>query len=91
MALWKEKKKKKAKGLIAELAPPHVQSDWGSRGERVRVVGLAACCNYSSKKKKKKLKVLALWDLDLMVIFSSALIIVWVFFSFFPYFFIDNN
>ena len=28
-------------------------SAWGFRGKRVRVVGLAACCNYFSKKKKK--------------------------------------
>ena len=41
-----------AKGLVAELTHPHVQSAWGSRGERVRVAGLAACCNYFSKKKK---------------------------------------
>ena len=32
--------------LVAELTPPHAQSAWGSRGEMVRVVGLAACCNY---------------------------------------------
>ena len=44
-----------AKGLEAELAPLHVQGAWGSRGERVRVVGLVACCNYFSKKKKKSL------------------------------------
>ena len=43
-----------AKGLIAELAPPHAQSVWGSRGEMVRATGLAVCCNYFSKKKKKK-------------------------------------
>ena len=42
-----------AKGLVAELAPPHVQSDWRSKGERVRAVGLAACYNYFLKKKKK--------------------------------------
>ena len=42
-----------AKSLVAELAPPHAQSAWGSRGERVRATGLAACCNYFSKKKKK--------------------------------------
>ena len=40
------------KGLVVELAPPHVQSAWGSRGERVRVAGLVAYCNYFSKKKK---------------------------------------
>ena len=40
------------KGLVAELAPPHAQSAWGFRGERVRVVGLTACCNYLLKKKK---------------------------------------
>ena len=41
------------KSLVAELAPPHVQSAWGSKGEMVRVVRLAVCCNYFSKKKKK--------------------------------------
>jgi len=35
-----------AKGLVAELAPPHVQSAWESRGERVQAAGLATCCNY---------------------------------------------
>ena len=40
------------KGLVAELAPPHAQSTWGSRGERVRAARLAAYCNYLSKKKK---------------------------------------
>ena len=38
--------------LVAKLAPPHAQSAWEFRGERVRAVGLAACCNYFSKKKK---------------------------------------
>ena len=42
------------KGLVAELAPPHAQNAWGSRGERVRTAELAACCNYFSKKEKKK-------------------------------------
>ena len=42
-----------AKDLVAELAPLHVQSVWGSRGERVRAAELAAYCNYFSKKKKK--------------------------------------
>ena len=41
------------KGLVAELAPPHAQSTWKSRGERVRVMRLGAGCNYLSKKKKK--------------------------------------
>ena len=41
-----------AQGLVAELVPPHAQSAWGFKGERVRVAGLAACCNYFSKKKK---------------------------------------
>ena len=41
-----------AKGLVAKLAPPHAQSAWRFRGERVQAVGLAACCNYLSKKKK---------------------------------------
>ena len=44
------------KGLVAKLASPHVQSAWGFRGERIRVTGLAACCNYFSKKRKKKRK-----------------------------------
>ena len=43
-----------AKGLVSELTYSHAQSAWGFRGERVRVAGLAACCNYCSKKKKKK-------------------------------------
>ena len=38
------------KGLVTELAPPHVQSTWGSRRENVRTARLAACCNYFSKK-----------------------------------------
>ena len=37
---------KVAKGIVAELASLHSQSAWGSRGERVRTAGLAACCNY---------------------------------------------
>ena len=41
-----------AKGLVVELAPPHVQRAWGFRGERVRAAGLAACCNYFQKKYK---------------------------------------
>ena len=41
-----------AKSLAVELAPPHAQSAWGSRGKSVRAAGLAACCNYFSKKKK---------------------------------------
>ena len=41
------------KGFIAELAPLHAQSAWGSREKRVRAAGLAACCNYLFKKKKK--------------------------------------
>lgn len=40
-----------AKGFVAELATPHVQSAWKSRGERVRTVGLIVCCNDFSKKK----------------------------------------
>ena len=43
-----------ANGLVAELAPPHVQNVGGLGGERVRAAELAACCNYFSKKKKKK-------------------------------------
>ena len=30
----------KAKGLIAELVPPHAQSTWGSKGEKVRIAEL---------------------------------------------------
>ena len=41
-----------AKGLVAELTFPHAQSIWESRRERLRAAGLAACCNYISKKKK---------------------------------------
>ena len=41
-----------AKGLVAELTLPHIQSAWGFRGERVRAAGLAACYNYFSKEKK---------------------------------------
>ena len=41
-----------AKSFVAELAPPYTQSAWRFRRERVRVAGLAACCNYFSKKKK---------------------------------------
>ena len=40
-----------AKGLVAELAPPYVQSAWGSRGEKVQATGLVACCNYFFKNK----------------------------------------
>ena len=31
-----------AKGLVAELAPPHTQS---ARREKVRAAGLVTCCN----------------------------------------------
>ena len=40
-----------AQSLVVELALPYVQSAWGFRGERVRAAGLAACCNYLSRKK----------------------------------------
>ena len=40
---------KDAKGLVAELAPPHTQNAWRSRGERVRAARLAVCCNYLLK------------------------------------------
>ena len=30
--------KHNAKGLVAELTPPHPQSTWGFKGERVRTV-----------------------------------------------------
>ena len=43
-----------AKGLVAKLTPPHAQNACGFRGEMIWTVGLAACCNYFSKKKKKK-------------------------------------
>ena len=41
---------RQVKGLVTELIPPHAQSAWESRGEKVRVTGLAVCCNYFSKK-----------------------------------------
>ena len=44
---------KKAKGLVAELAPPYGQNTWESRRKGVRAARLAVCCNYFSKKKKK--------------------------------------
>ena len=49
--LWFKKCCKKAKSLVAELASPHAQSAWGSKGEMVQIAGLAACCNYFSKNK----------------------------------------
>ena len=39
-----------AKVLIAKLVPPHAQSAWGSKGERVQAAELATCCNYFLKK-----------------------------------------
>ena len=42
---------KNAKSLVVELIPPHVQSAWRFKGERVRTAGLTTCCNYFSKKK----------------------------------------
>ena len=50
----KPKQENPTKGLVTELAPPYVQSAWGSKGEMIQVAGLAACCNYFSKKKKKR-------------------------------------
>ena len=38
------------KVFVVELAPPHAQSAWGFRRKRVRAAGLAADCNYLSKK-----------------------------------------
>ena len=38
---------------VTELAHPHKQSSWRSKGKRVRTAELVACCNYFSKKKKK--------------------------------------
>ena len=35
-----------------ELAPPHAQSAWGSRREKVRAAGLTTCYNYFLKKKR---------------------------------------
>ena len=49
--LWFKKCCKKAKSLVAELASPHAQSAWGSKGKMVQIAGLAACCNYFSKNK----------------------------------------
>ena len=43
--------------LVVELAPLHAQSAWGSRGDRIRVAGLAEYCNHHSKKKKKLIYV----------------------------------
>ena len=43
-----------AKGLVAELVPPYVQSAWRSREERVRAARLVTCCNYFSRKRKRK-------------------------------------
>ena len=45
-----------AKGLVVELVPPHVQSAWRSREERVRAAKLVTCCNYFSRKRKRKRK-----------------------------------
>ena len=50
----KPKQENPTKGLVTELAPPHVQSAWGSKGERIQAAGLTTCCNNFSKKKKKK-------------------------------------
>ena len=36
------------KGFVAELSPPHAQSAWGFRGERIQAAGLAVCYNYLS-------------------------------------------
>ena len=36
------------KGFVAELSPPHAQSAWGFRGERIQTAGLAVCYNYLS-------------------------------------------
>ena len=43
----------RAKGLIAELTPPHAQSAWRFMEERVWFVKLTVYCNYLFKKKKK--------------------------------------
>ena len=44
-------------------------SAWGFRGKRVRVVGLAACCNYFSKKKKN----FSIVYIDDELIFSNSI------------------
>ena len=49
-----------AKCLVVELAPPHAQSAWGFRGERIRLTRLAACCNIISQEKKNTIIVLEL-------------------------------
>ena len=46
---------KTVKGLVAKLTPPHVQSTWAFRGERVRVMRVVAYCNYLSKNTYVKL------------------------------------
>ena len=51
-----------AKSFVAELAPPYTQSVWRFKRERVRVAGLAACCNYFSKKKKND--DILIWSLN---------------------------
>ena len=65
-----------AKSLVAELVPLHVQSVWESRGERIRVTELAACCNYFSKKikiNKKEPYSLTSWHYLMLDIYSSNL------------------
>lgn len=42
----------RAKGIITDLKPPHIQSVWGYKREIVWTMGLVACCNYLSRKKK---------------------------------------
>ena len=37
------------------MAPPHAQSVWRSKERNIRVVRLATCCNYLSKKSLSKL------------------------------------
>ena len=39
-----------AKGFVAELTSPHVQSVWESKGKMVQTAGLAAYYNYFKKK-----------------------------------------
>ena len=45
---------KVAKGLIAELTPPHAQSAWGFRGKGFELWGQQHVVIISKKKKKKK-------------------------------------
>ena len=43
-----------AKGLVAELVSPHIQSARRFREKIVRAARLVTCCNYFQEKKKKE-------------------------------------